>query len=350
MSGTGFSCCSMPTFHYLRLYYVCPRWTTANPHLNDMNLMARNIFTKLSVIVLVIGGMAISGCKTVPVDILSASAPDTLLPNETGTFSITTNADAKQPVQVTWTFGDSNSSTGAATTHSFSDPGTYSVTAVATNNNGRFSDSRAFTVVVAPLPVPAAIVSLRANDMGPDTRTQVRFTASTNGDAPLSYSWDFGDGSSSTQSSPTNTYSNPGTYTVKLQLSNEFGSDTRDMEISVEWYEAAICKEIAELDAVMFARNNSALSDEARTSLDNNLQILSECPNMNVRLEGVSSPGERRAQELSDDRARAVEQYYEDNGVSASRMVTVGIGLAQGLTSKKEGLSRYRRVDTVIIR
>lgn len=312
--------------------------------------MARNIFTKLSVLVFVLGGLAISGCKTVPVDILSASAPDNLLPNETGSFSITTNADAKQPVEVSWTFGDDNSSSGAATTHSFANPGTYTVTALATNNNGKFSDSRSFTVVVAPAPVPASIVSLRANNMSPDTRTQVRFTASTNGNAPLSYAWDFGDGSSSSMASPTITYSTPGTYTVSLKLANELGSDSRDMQLTVNWYEAAICREIAELDAVLFTRNGSGLSDESRASLDNNLQILSECPNMNVRLEGVASPGERRAQELSEDRARAVEQYYESNGISTSRMVTVGTGLAEGLTSKKEGLSQYRRVDTVIIR
>jgi len=312
--------------------------------------MARNIFTKLSVLVFVIGGLAISGCKTVPVDILSASAPDNLLPNETGTFSITTNADAKQPVDVTWTFGDDNTATGSAATHSFENPGTYTVTALATNNKGKYSDSRAFTVVVAPPPVPASIVSLRANNMSPDTRTQVRYTASTNGDAPLTYGWDFGDGNTSSMSSPTHTYGSPGTYTVTLQLANEHGSDSRDMSLTVNWYEAAICREIAEFDAVLFDRNSSVLSDAARASLNNNLQILSECPNMNVRLEGVSSPGERRAQELSEDRARAVEQYYEGSDIASSRMVTVGTGLAEGLTSKKEGLSQYRRVDTVIIR
>jgi outer membrane protein OmpA-like peptidoglycan-associated protein len=122
------------------------------------------------------------------------------------------------------------------------------------------------------------------------------------------------------------------------------------MRITAQWYEAAICREIAELDAVLFDRNSSVLSDDGRGTLNNNLQILSECPNMNVRLEGVSAPGERRAQELSDDRARAVEAYYTSNGVSTSRMVTNGLGMATGLTSKKEGLAQYRRVDTVIIR
>ena len=312
--------------------------------------MARNLLTRLVVLVFVIGGLAISGCKTVPVDILSASAPDALLPNETGTFSITTNADAKQPVEINWTFGDNANASGAATTHSFATPGTYTVTALATNNKGKYSDSRSFTVVVAPPPVPASVVSLSANNMSPDTRTQVRFSASTNGDAPLTYEWDLGDGSASSMANPTHTYSRPGTYTVGLTLTNAHGSDSRTMRLTVQWYEAAICREIAELDAVLFDRNSSVLSDDGRSTLNNNLQILNECPNMNVRLEGVSAPGERRAQELSDDRARSVEAYYESNGVSTSRMVTNGLGMATGLTSKKEGLAQYRRVDTVIIR
>ena len=311
--------------------------------------MARN-FTKLSVFVFLIGAMTIAGCKSVPVDILSASAPDALVPNESGTFSVTTNADAKQPVEVTWTFGDNTTATGAASTHSFAAPGTYTVRAEAVNNKGKFSDSRSFTVVVAPLPVPASIVSLSANNMSPDTQTNVRFSASSNGDAPLSYSWNFGDGASSTMAAPSHTFSSPGTYTVGLNLTNAEGTDSRTMRLTVNWYEAAICREIAELDAVMFERNSSVLSDDARQSLDNNLEILGQCPNMNVRLLGVSAPGERRAQELSDDRARAVEQYYSSNGIVTSRLNTLGTGLAQGLTSKKEGLANYRRVDTVIIR
>ena len=31
-------------------------------------------------------------------------------------------------------------------------------------------------------------------------------------------------------------------------------------------------------------------------------------------------------------------------------MVTIGNGRAEGLTSKKEGLAQYRRVDTIIVR
>ncbi len=47
---------------------------------------------------------------------------------------------------------------------------------------------------------------------------------SSNG--PISWQWDFGDGNTSISQSPIHTYSNAGTYTVKLKVTNAFGSDS----------------------------------------------------------------------------------------------------------------------------
>lgn len=46
-----------------------------------------------------------------------------------------------------------------------------------------------------------------------------------NGD-DLSYMWSFGDGSSSTEASPTHTYTSPGTYTVELTVTDSNGAST----------------------------------------------------------------------------------------------------------------------------
>ncbi|MDW3191684.1 MAG: PKD domain-containing protein [Cytophagales bacterium] len=48
------------------------------------------------------------------------------------------------------------------------------------------------------------------------------------------YSWDFGDGNSSTDASPTHTYAEGGTYTVALTVTNAGGSDTESEDITVE--------------------------------------------------------------------------------------------------------------------
>jgi PKD repeat protein len=44
--------------------------------------------------------------------------------------------------------------------------------------------------------------------------------------SPSAWSWDFGDGGTSTEQNPTHTYNNIGVYTVTLTATNEFGSDT----------------------------------------------------------------------------------------------------------------------------
>ncbi|MDE2995381.1 MAG: PKD domain-containing protein [Bacteroidota bacterium] len=312
--------------------------------------MIKSLFSNSFVLALLVAGLTMTGCKSVPVDITSMTAPDSLQTNQNGTFVIETNADAKLPVAVSWDFGDEGSADGSSATHSFNSAGTYTVTATATNRKGKSVDMSSATVVVVNPPVPAQIVSIRASNNSPDTETAVTFSASVNGDTPVSYSWNFGDGASSSDASPSHTFAEPGTYTVQLNASNRAGSDSRSMSITVDWYEAAICREVTELSSAFFDRNSSQLSDEGEAALRDNLEILSECPNMNVRVEGVSAPGERRPQELSEDRARAVEQFYADNGVPANRMVTMGNGRAEGLTSKKEGLAQYRRVDTIIVR
>lgn len=312
--------------------------------------MTKQFFSHSFVLALLVAGVTMTGCKSVPVDITSMSAPDSLLTNENGSFTIATNEKAKQPIAVSWSFGDNQTAAGASANHAFANPGTYTVTATASNRKGKSTDTSTATVVVVNPPVPAQIVSIRASNNTPDTETSVTFSASVNGDTPISYAWNFGDGTTSSQASPSHTFAEPGTYTVQLNASNKAGSDSRTMSLTVNWYEAAICREVTELSSAFFDRNSSVLTAEGTSALNDNLAILAECPNMNVRVEGVAAPGERRPQELSEDRARAVEQFYAENGVSATRMVTVGNGRAEGLTSKKEGLAQYRRVDTIIVR
>jgi len=50
----------------------------------------------------------------------------------------------------------------------------------------------------------------------------------------VSYSWNFGDGQTSTAINPTNSYSATGTYTVTLIVSNSCGTDSKLEEIKIE--------------------------------------------------------------------------------------------------------------------
>lgn len=291
----------------------------------------------------------LTGCRSVPVEITSVDGPDRLLTNEAGTFSVTTNAEAKQPVELAWSFGDNTTASGSTATHAYSQSGSYTVTVRATNRKGKSTDQEQLSVVVNVPPVPAQIVSATASNMNPDTRTAVRFTSSARGDAPISYSWNFGDGNTASQASPSHTFAQPGTYTVTLNVSNAAGNDSRSLSINVSRYEAPICRSISEMSAAFFERNSSVLTDAAAAALQENLEILRECPNLRARVEGMAAPGERNAQQLSADRARAVEQFYTQGGIAASRLSTMGLGRVAGV-STKEGASQFRRVDTIPVR
>ena len=275
-----------------------------------------------------------------PVDVVDAGTPVT--------FTASTNEKATQPVNYLWTFGDGSTAEGMTVSHTFDRAGDYEVGITASNGNDKYTSVMTCPVSVKDPCLPAQITSMRASNMNPDTETAVAFSANVSG-TEGTYHWMFGEGSMSMDENPTHTFKEPGTYTVTLEIQNCAGTIRREMTITVDPYEAAICREITEMNSVYFERNSSALTEEGRAALQENLEILLECPNLNVRVEGWASAGERRPQDLSEDRARAVEQFYVDNGVPAGRIVTTGMGRS-GMGSKKEGLSQFRRADTIPVR
>jgi outer membrane protein OmpA-like peptidoglycan-associated protein len=294
---------------------------------------------------LVAGAFLLSGCGATAPVVQSVDGPDQLEAGESGTFEAAINDDADEPLTYQWDFGDGSSGSGLLTTHAFEEPGDYTVTFTASNEGGESSGTTQVTVV--PAPQPARISTINANPNPADTGESIRFTSNVSGDSPISYAWDFGDGTTAEAASGTHTYDEPGTYTVRLRASNEVGEDTRTLTMTVERALPPICTSITEMNSAYFGVNSSTLTDEARSSLQENLDILEQCPNLDARIEGFAAPSERNAQSLSEDRARAVAQFYQDNGIDASRLTTSGEGQPSGQTSKKGGTRQFRRVDTI---
>ncbi|NNE46670.1 MAG: PKD domain-containing protein [Rhodothermales bacterium] len=315
--------------------------------LSDENLNSGKHTGNYDVLDYGVAGLRVNFSKPFrPVMVVTASGPSELLTNADGTFEATINPEATQPVTYTWDFGDGTTANGLVATHSYATEGTY--TATFTARNKRSSDSRTMTVnVERPISAPS-IITTTFDPTAPDTQSDVKFMANVRGDdrEVTGYAWDFGDGSKSTEANPTHRFATPGTYTVTLRASNSAGSDTRTVTVTVNPYEAAICRELTDLNAAFFARNASALTDEARAALQDNVDILNECPNICVRIEGHAAPGERNAQSLSDARANAVQKFYTDNGVAVSRLSAMGMGRVPGV-SRKEGTSQYRRADSI---
>ncbi len=291
----------------------------------------------------------LTGCNPRAVETLVVSAPESLEANQAGDFLAYANEDARPPVTYSWVFGDGATADGTAVKHAYTEAGSYTVMVTASNNDGRFSVSETADILITPQPVPAQLLALSASSTEVDTQTPVEFSANVRGDAPLTYNWSFGDGTSSDAPRPQHTYMSEGAYAVSLEISNEHGRDVRTLNISVSQFEPPYCADIAEMSTVFFERNSSVLSDVAMQALAENLEILGECLNLNARVEGMASPLERNPQTLSEDRARALVDYYVSNGIGMERLSMLGVGSADG-TSKKSGADQFRRADTVPLR
>ncbi|HSH60268.1 MAG TPA: DNRLRE domain-containing protein [Acidimicrobiales bacterium] len=86
--------------------------------------------------------------------------------------------------------------------------------------------SAAPTAEVTTAPVANFKASL--SDAGADQA--VVFTDTSTG-VPTSWSWNFGDGTTSSAQHPTHAYAAPGTYTVTLTVTNALGTDTASTEV-----------------------------------------------------------------------------------------------------------------------
>lgn len=281
-----------------------------------------------------------------PPSAISIQGPPRLDADQPGTFTAKIDDNATRPVEYQWHWGDGEVSSGLEATHAFSEPGAYTVTFEASNRAG--SHSQWMTVTVSPVVVPVlpAISSITASPDSVDTVTPVRFSAQVEGDAPLSYRWSFGDGNTSTNASPTHTFEEPGTYTVSLQLTNPIGSATQTFRLDVAKYDTLSCPQIATLNSVRFETNSAILTETGRRAAAQNVQTLRACPGMRVRIIGSAGPAERNQQALSEDRSRAVMEYYNTNGIPASRIMMNGLSNGAGPPRDEPP----QRADTVPIR
>jgi PKD repeat protein len=99
--------------------------------------------------------------------------------------------------------------------------GVYDVTLTA--SNPAVTNSRTKNQFITVLNIPRA--NFEADKTRGGAPMNVMFTDLSIGE-PTSWSWDFGDGTKSTDKNPTHTYTALGTYTVSLTVSNNNGQDT----------------------------------------------------------------------------------------------------------------------------
>lgn len=122
-----------------------------------------------------------------------------------------------------WSFGDGNISSQPSPSHTYSSPGAYNISLVVSTQEGCSDTASYSAVIINPTPVSDFMTDTQAGC----TPLHVSFIDASASSVPLSYSWDLGNNSTSSQQNPQSTYYNPGAYDVSLIVTNTFGcSDT----------------------------------------------------------------------------------------------------------------------------
>ena len=126
-----------------------------------------------------------------------------------------TDTSDGEPISWLWNFGDGSISREQNPYHLYTKPGVYTVSLAVSNRAGRDSITKTDLITVKAL-VEADFTANRTSGISP---MSVQFTDLSTG-SPDSWSWAFGDGTTSIEQDPQHTYETPGVYNVRLTVSN----------------------------------------------------------------------------------------------------------------------------------
>lgn len=134
-----------------------------------------------------------------------------------------TDLSTQNPTSWQWNFGDGSSSDEQNPAHIYNNPGIYTVQLTVTNSHGTDIEEKVDYIVAEGAP----IAQFAGEPSGGPAPLSVNFT-DLSANNPTAWEWEFGDGAGSTEQNPSHTYQNQGAYTVKLTVSNAFGTNFKE--------------------------------------------------------------------------------------------------------------------------
>jgi len=177
-----------------------------------------------------------SPANEAPIAVADATPTSGLAPLEVA-FSSAGSSDDKAIVSYSWDFGDgSTPSTEESPSHTYTTSGSFTATLTVADAEG-LTDSASVVINVETPDNQAPNALATASPLTGTAPLQVEFNANGSSDdnGVVSYTWDFGDGTSSTEKNPNYTYTDVGTYIVVLTVADAQGlEDTDTVTIVVE--------------------------------------------------------------------------------------------------------------------
>ncbi len=130
-----------------------------------------------------------------------------------------------------WDLGDGNSGlTGVQVVHEYAAAGEYTVTLIGTDSSScNFADTALVSVTIVTPPEVEALFGAEPSSDCQGASVEL-FNFSTGGNI---YSWQFGDGGTSTVTNPTHAYSTPGTYDITLTVIDPLCGNMDDTTLTI---------------------------------------------------------------------------------------------------------------------
>ena len=226
-------------------------------------------------------------------------------------------------------------------------------------SKGLIADANALAtkrVAAAPPPPPPAPTNrppsarlLGAAEVG--VNMPLRFSGEGSSDPdgdPLTYNWDFGDGTKTSFTVPiaSHQYTNIGNYTVRLTVSDgRGGTDTASHAITV------VLQEMIRGD-LLFDFDKATLKPDAERLLAAGVQRMQNDPSLQADIVGhTDNVGtEEYNMGLSKRRAEAVRNHMIAKGIAANRLSVSWKGESQPIApnTTEEGRAQNRRVEVTL--
>jgi gliding motility-associated-like protein len=208
--------------------------TTSPSHLYTNTSLSASVVYPVQLIVSNNRGCSdtISRSITVHPDVSAAFTADTPI---CAPVSVVFTNNSQGSNSYSWNFGDGNSSSLAAPSHTYTNttsaPIVYQVTLISTNLTTGCDDTSSVSYTIYPTP-NASFTANPSSQVYPSAT--VNFVNTTSSIANWTYAWNFGDAGSSVLTQPgSHLYGAPGTYTVSLIASSAFCGDTTTSTVTI---------------------------------------------------------------------------------------------------------------------
>ncbi len=153
-------------------------------------------------------------------------------PTDAGTvvqFSATATGGIA-PFAFAWDYGDGKLGSGNPSNHTYGAVGSYTATVWANDTGGGSAHASMLIVVGPAISAPVVVATSDPTDAG----STVQFSASYfGGTPPYALSWRFGDGASSTSTTPTHVFTSQGNFSVDLWVNDSHGGSARSAPLLV---------------------------------------------------------------------------------------------------------------------